>query len=67
MTNLIKELEQEQLKTDLPEFAVGDTVRVQVKVKEANRERLQAFEGVVIAKKEQRAKLIVHGSQDILW
>jgi len=67
MTNLIKELEQEQLKTDLPEFAVGDTVRVQVKVKEVNRERLQAFEGVVIAKKEQRAKLIVHGSQDILW
>ena len=38
MTNLIKELEQEQLKTDLPEFAVGDTVRVQVKVKEVNRE-----------------------------
>ena len=34
MTNLIKELEQEQLKTDLPDFAVGDTVRVQVKVKE---------------------------------
>ena len=51
MTNLIKELEQEQLKTDLPDFAVGDTVRVQVKVKEANRERLQAFEGVVIAKR----------------
>ena len=53
MTNLIKELEQEQLKTDLPDFAVGDTVRVQVKVKEANRERLQAFEGVVIAKKNR--------------
>jgi len=53
MTNLIKELEQEQLKTDLPEFAVGDTVRVQVKVKEVNRERLQAFEGVVIAKKNR--------------
>ena len=53
MTNLIKELEPEQLKTDLPDFAVGDTVRVQVKVKEANRERLQAFEGVVIAKKNR--------------
>ena len=53
MTNLIKELEQEQLKTDLPGFAVGDTVRVQVKVKEVNRERLQAYEGVVIAKKNR--------------
>ena len=57
MTNLIKELEQEQLKTDLPDFAVGDTVRVQVKVKEANRERLQAFEGVVIAKKNRGLKI----------
>ena len=42
-------LEQEQLKTDLPTFAPGDTVVVQVKVKEGDRERLQAFEGVVIA------------------
>ncbi|EJE03605.1 50S ribosomal protein L19, partial [Staphylococcus epidermidis] len=39
------------LRTDLPEFAPGDTVVVQVKVKEGDRERLQAFEGVVIAKK----------------
>ena len=53
MTNLIEELEQEQLKTDLPKFSVGDNVRVQVKVREANRERLQAFEGVVIAKKSR--------------
>ena len=50
MSKLIEELEQEQLKTDLPEFDPGDSVRVQVKVKEGNRERLQAFEGVVIAK-----------------
>lgn len=45
---IIQELENEQLKQDLPEFAPGDTVVVQVKVKEGNRERLQAFEGVVI-------------------
>ncbi|MBF5055909.1 50S ribosomal protein L19 [Alcanivorax sp. 521-1] len=46
---LIQEIEQAQLKTDVPEFGAGDTVTVQVKVKEGNRERLQAFQGVVIA------------------
>ncbi len=46
---IIQEIENEQLKTDLPEFSPGDTIVVQVKVKEGNRERLQAFEGVVIA------------------
>ncbi len=49
MSNIINELENEQLK-DIPEFSPGDTVVVQVKVKEGNRERLQAYEGVVIAK-----------------
>lgn len=49
MSKLIQEIEQEQLKTDLPNYAPGDTVVVQVKVKEGTRERLQAFEGVVIA------------------
>ncbi len=54
MTNkIIQELDQEQIKTDVPEFAPGDTVVVQVKVKEGNRERLQAFEGVVIAKRNR--------------
>jgi len=53
MTNTIQELEQAQLKTDLPEFGPGDTVRVQVRVKEGDRERLQAFEGVVIAKRNR--------------
>ena len=53
MGNLIQELEQEQLKTDIPEFGPGDTVRVQIKVTEGTRERLQAFEGVVIAKKNR--------------
>ncbi|CAE6913436.1 MULTISPECIES: 50S ribosomal protein L19 [Vibrio] len=49
MSNIIKALEEEQMKQDLPKFAPGDTVVVQVKVKEGDRERLQAFEGVVIA------------------
>lgn len=53
MTNTIQELEQAQLKNDLPEFGSGDTVRVQVRVKEGDRERLQAFEGVVIAKRNR--------------
>ncbi|WP_323844797.1 50S ribosomal protein L19 [Microbulbifer magnicolonia] len=54
MTNkIIQQLEQEQLKGELPAFAPGDTVVVQVKVKEGNRERLQAFEGVVIGKRNR--------------
>ena len=53
MTNIIQELEQAQLKNDLPEFGPGDPVRVQVRVKEGDRERLQAFEGVVIAKRNR--------------
>ena len=53
MTNIIEQLENEQIKTDIPDFGPGDTVRVQVKVKEGSRERLQAFEGVVIARKNR--------------
>ncbi len=54
--NLIAQLEQEEiarLGKTIPEFAPGDTVVVQVKVKEGNRERLQAYEGVVIAKRNR--------------
>ena len=53
MSNIIQELEAEQMTRELPEFAPGDTVVVQVKVKEGNRERLQAFEGIVIAKRNR--------------
>ena len=49
MTNIIDEINAEQLNKDLPEFSPGDTIVVSVKVKEGNRERLQAFEGVCIA------------------
>ena len=53
MSKIIEAIEQEQMDKDIPEFAPGDTVIVQVKVKEGNRERLQAFEGVVIAKRNR--------------
>jgi len=53
MSNIISQLEAEQLKKDIPAFDSGDTVVVQVKVKEGERERLQAFEGVVIAKRNR--------------
>ncbi|MFC1740196.1 50S ribosomal protein L19 [Pseudomonadota bacterium] len=49
MTNIIDEINAEQLNNNIPEFAPGDTIVVSVKVKEGNRERLQAFEGVCIA------------------
>ena len=53
MSGIIQQLESEQLKEKIPDFGPGDTVKVQVKVKEGNRERLQAFEGVVIARKNR--------------
>ncbi len=53
MANIIQELDQQQIKSDITEFGPGDTVVVQVKVKEGDRERLQAFEGVVIAKRNR--------------
>ncbi len=53
MTNIIEQLEAEQMTREIPAFSPGDTVIVQVKVKEGQRERLQAFEGVVIAKKNR--------------
>lgn len=53
MTNLIQELEAEQVKADVPAFGIGDTIEVQVRVKEGARERLQAFEGIVIAKRNR--------------
>lgn len=53
MSKLIDAIEQEQMTSDVPEFSPGDTVVVQVKVKEGNRERLQAFEGIVIAKRNR--------------
>ena len=51
INKLLQQFEAEQIKRELPDFGPGDTVVVNVKVKEGNRERVQAYEGVVIAKK----------------
>ncbi|MDH5181950.1 MAG: 50S ribosomal protein L19 [Gammaproteobacteria bacterium] len=53
MSKIIEQLEKEQMNREIPEFGPGDTIVVQVKVKEGNRERLQAYEGVVIAKRNR--------------
>ncbi len=57
--NIIDEINAEQLNKDIPQFAPGDTLVVNVKVKEGNRERLQAFEGVCIALKN-RVTMVDH-------
>ena len=53
MSKIIEAIEQEQMNKEIPEFSPGDTVVVQVKVREGTRERLQAFEGIVIAKRNR--------------
>jgi large subunit ribosomal protein L19 len=53
MSNIIADLEAEQMDREVPDFGPGDTVVVQVRVREGERERLQAFEGVVIAKRNR--------------
>lgn len=51
--NIIEQIEADQVREDIPDFRTGDTVIVQVKVREGSRERLQAFEGIVIGKKNR--------------
>lgn len=53
MSKIIDQINAEQMEKSIPEFSAGDTVVVQVRVKEGDRERLQAFEGVVIAKRNR--------------
>jgi len=53
MSLIIQQLEAEQMKKNIPDFSPGDTVVVQVRVKEGERERLQAYEGIVIAKRNR--------------
>ena len=52
MTNIIEKLEREQLRLDIPNFDSGDTVKVHVKIKEGEKERIQIFQGVVISKRK---------------
>lgn len=50
MLDIIKQIESEYIRTDLPNFNIGDTVKVHVKIKEGNRQRVQVFEGIVLKK-----------------
>jgi len=54
--DMIQEIESQQLRTDIPDFAPGDTVRVNVRVREGEKQRIQAFEGVCIARKNGGAR-----------
>jgi large subunit ribosomal protein L19 len=56
MSTIIQEIEREQLRADKPDFGVGDTVRVHVRVIEGGKERIQVFEGIVIAKRHDSAR-----------
>jgi len=59
MNEIIKEIEKEYLKSDIPEINVGDTVKVSVRIVEGNKERLQAFEGVVLKKTGEGARKMI--------
>ena len=59
MNEIIKEIEKEYLKSDMPEIEVGDTVKVNVRIVEGNKERLQAFEGVVLKKTGEGARKMI--------
>ncbi|MEW8993452.1 50S ribosomal protein L19 [Clostridium sp.] len=56
MLDIIRAIEAEQLRTDLPEFNVGDTVKVHIKIKEGNKERVQIFEGTVLKRQNGGAR-----------
>ncbi len=56
MANIIDQIEKEYMKENIPEFNIGDTVRVGVKIKEGDKERIQGYEGVVIARKNGGAR-----------
>ena len=65
--NLIEKLDQQNMKAELPEMNVGDTVRVHVKIKEGSRERIQVFEGTIIAKKHGGVGADHYRSPSELW
>ena len=67
MNEIIRSIEEAQLRKDLPKFNIGDTVKVQVKVVEGTRERLQAFEGVVIARRNGSVKRSPSAARPMAW
>ena len=64
--NVLDMVEKQQLRTDLPVFKPGDTVKVHVKIKEGDKERIQVFEGVCIGIKHGGNRNNLHGAQDLL-
>ena len=66
MNELIRQIEAEQLKSDIPQFNVGDTVRVYAKVVEGSKERIQMFEGVVIKKQNGGVKRKLHSKKNCI-
>ncbi len=70
--NALDMVEKQQLRTDIPKFRPGDTIKVHVKIREGDKERIQVFEGICIAQDLYRAETWwrsrnVHGPQDVLW
>ncbi len=65
MNDIIKNIEAAQLKSDLPEFRVGDTVKVYNKIKEGNRERIQIFEGTVIKRQNGGAREDIYRKKEL--
>ena len=64
----LEQIEKEQMRTDIPDFRPGDTVKVHVKIKEGEKERLQIFEGTVIRSKFERIESgKFHGEKNFLW
>ena len=67
MNEIIKQIEEEQLKAEVPQFRVGDTVRVHAKIKEGEKERIQVFEGVVLKKQGGSNRATFTRSQKLQW
>ena len=67
MNDIIKNIEAAQLKADVPQFSVGDTVRVHALIKEGNRERIQVFEGTVLKETGRKHKSNFHSKKELQW
>ena len=63
---MLKQIERESMRLDLPHFTAGDTVKVYVKIKEGEKERTQIFQGVVISKRGWRSQRHIYGSQGFI-
>ncbi len=64
--NVLSKIELEQMRLDIPAFRPGDTVKVHVKIREGEKDRIQVFQGVVIARKNAGDALLIYGAQGFL-